>query len=217
VNLLPEFLWLKGIFTLVLIICLVIILEQPSFSQSGGTINIIDNIPPVITVPKDSTLEATSINGRNVTYDVVAADQIDGIINANCNRISGSMFPIGSTSIICQATDKNGNKGLGSFEVTIRDSTPPDTMIVASRAGWIGKINSNSTTISNQANFEIVGSDSVGVRDYECRLDSGKWNRIEHLDVERNVCQYSQLPDGTHIFESRAIDKYGNVEFTFLF
>ncbi|HEY7107829.1 MAG TPA: hypothetical protein VH415_00225 [Nitrososphaeraceae archaeon] len=85
-------------------------------------------------------------------------------------------------------------------------------MIVASRAGWIGKINSNSTTISNQANFEIVGSDSVGVRDYECSLDSGKWNRIDHLDVEKNVCQYSQLPDGTHIFESRAIDKYGNVD-----
>lgn len=43
-------------------------------------------------------------------------------------------------------------------------------------------------------------------------FDSGKWNRIEHPDVGRNVCQYSQLPDGTHIFESRSIDKYGNVD-----
>ena len=49
---------------------------------------------------------------------------MDGTINANCNRISDSVFPIGSTSVICEATDKSGKKGFGSFEVTIRDSTP---------------------------------------------------------------------------------------------
>jgi HYR domain len=157
-------------------------------------------------------LEASSNIGRNLTYKVSAADQVDGTINATCDRISGSMFPIGNTSVICEATDKSGNKASASFQVTIKDSTPPDIKMVASRAGWIGNINASSATISNQANFEIVGSDLVGVRDYECRLDDGKWYQIEHLDTGKNVCRYSQLLDGIHLSESRAIDLYGNVD-----
>jgi HYR domain len=161
---LPEFLLVKGIFALLLIVYSLIGLGQSCYSQSNGTQNLIDTIPPLISVPKDSTLEASSNIGRNLTYKVSAADQVDGTINAACDRISGSMFPIGSTSVICEATDKSGNKASASFQVTIKDSTPPDTKIVASRTGWIGNINASSATISNQANFEIVGSDLVGVR-----------------------------------------------------
>jgi hypothetical protein len=137
---------------------------------------------------------------------------VDGTINATCDALSGSIFPIGNSRVVCEATDKSGNKGSASFQMTIQDSTPPETMIVGSRAGWVGNINSSSATMSDQVDFEITGSDLVGVEDYECKIDSGKWNPIQHLDTGRSVCQYSQLPVGIHIFQSRAIDKYGNVD-----
>jgi hypothetical protein len=54
--------------------------------------------------------------------------------------------------------------------------------------------------MSDQVNFEITGSDLVGVEDYECKIDSGKWNPIQHLDTGRSVCQYSQLPVWGYIF-----------------
>jgi hypothetical protein len=187
-------------------------LGQLSYSQTIGIQSLIDNIPPVIAIPNNATLEASNPNGKTITYKVVAADQVDGIINATCDTLSGSIFPIGNTRVVCEATDKSGNKGSASFQVTIQDSTPPDTMIVGSRAGWVGNINSSSATMSDQVNFEIAGSDLVGVEDYECKLDSGKWNPMQHIDSGRNVCQYSQLPAGIHIFETRAIDKYGNVD-----
>lgn len=211
-NLLLDNLWMLSLSTFVLTVYSLIGLGQLSYSQTIGIQSLIDNIPPVIAVPNDATLEASNPNGKTITYKVVAADQVDGTINATCDTLSGSIFPIGNTRVVCEATDKSGNKGSASFQVTIQDSTPPDTMIVGSRAGWIGNINSSSATMSDQVNFEIAGSDLVGVEDYECKLDSGKWNPMQHIDSGRNVCQYSQLPAGIHIFETRAIDKYGNVD-----
>jgi hypothetical protein len=211
-NLLLDNLWMLSLSTFVLTVYSLIGLGQLSYSQTIGIQSLIDNIPPVIAVPNDATLEASNPNGKTITYKVVAADQVDGIINATCDTLSGSIFPIGNTRVVCEATDKSGNKGSASFQVTIQDSTPPDTMIVGSRAGWVGNINSSSATMSDQVNFEIAGSDLVGVEDYECKLDSGKWNPMQHIDSGRNVCQYSQLPAGIHIFETRAIDKYGNVD-----
>lgn len=211
-NLLLDNLWMLSLSTFVLTVYSLIGLGQLSYSQTIGIQSLIDDIPPVIVVPNDATLEASNPNGKNITYKVVAADQVDGTINATCDTLSGSIFPIGNTRVVCEATDKSGNKGSASFQVTIRDSTPPDTMIVGSRAGWVGNINSSSATMSDQVNFEIAGSDLVGVEDYECKLDSGKWNPMQHTDSGRNVCQYSQLPAGIHIFETRAIDKYGNVD-----
>jgi hypothetical protein len=211
-NLLLDNLWMLSLSTFVLTVYSLIGLGQLSYSQTIGIQSLIDNIPPVIAVPNDATLEASNPNGKTITYKVVAADQVDGIINATCDTLSGSIFPIGNTRVVCEATDKSGNKGSASFQVTIQDSTPPDTMIVGSRAGWVGNINSSSAIMSDRVNFEIAGSDLVGVEDYECKLDSGKWNPMQHIDSGRNVCQYSQLPAGIHIFETRAIDKYGNVD-----
>jgi hypothetical protein len=68
---------------------------------------------------------------------------VDGTINATCDALSGSIFPIGNSRVVCEATDKSGNKGSASFQMTIQDSTPPETMIVGSRAGWVGNINSS--------------------------------------------------------------------------
>jgi hypothetical protein len=187
-------------------------LGQLSYNQTSGIQALIDKIPPVIAFPKNSTLEASNPNGITVSYNLVAADQEDGTVNVTCDTLSGSIFPIGNTIVNCEATDKSGNKGSASFHITIQDSTPPDTMIVGSRAGWVGNINSSSATMSDQVNFEIAGSDLIGVQDYECKLDSGKWIPIQQLDSGRDVCQYSKLPAGLHIFEARAIDKYGKVD-----
>jgi hypothetical protein len=185
---------------------------QFSYSQSNGSQSSIDNIPPVIEVPNDSTVDATDSNGRTIIYKVIVTDQVDGTVVATCNPSSGSIFPIGNTKVVCEATDKNGNKGLASFQVRIQDTTPPDSMIVGSRVGWIGNINSSSATMSDRINFEVSGSDLVGVQDYECKIDSGKWTAVQDLGMGKNVCQYSQLPAGIHIFQSRATDKYGNID-----
>jgi hypothetical protein len=100
-----------------------------------------DTTPPVITVPEDIVVEATSADGAEVTYTVTAQDNVDGnatleadgstIIQDNvggnitisCNPPSGSVFPVGDTEVQCSATDEAGNEGTASFTVTV--NAPP--------------------------------------------------------------------------------------------
>jgi len=46
-----------------------------------------------------------------------------------CVPASGSVFPLGTTTINCTATDGSRNAVSGSFKVTVRDTTPPTISI----------------------------------------------------------------------------------------
>src|SRR6185312_11691389 len=81
---------------------------------------IVDSIPPVITVPSDQTVSATSTSGAIVTYTTpTATDNVDGPITPTCDHNSGDAFPIGTTTVTCTATDSAGNHSTKSFSVII--------------------------------------------------------------------------------------------------
>jgi hypothetical protein len=82
--------------------------------------------PPIITVPADKTVEATSANGAVVTYAASATDDFDSSVTVSCSPTTGSIFAIGTTTVQCSATDSAGNAAIQkSFKVTVRDTTPP--------------------------------------------------------------------------------------------
>jgi len=90
------------------------------------TVNlIVDNVPPVVTVPPDITAEATSPAGAVVNFSATASDNMDGALTPTCVPASGSIFALGTTSVTCSATDAAGNTGSASFSVTVVDTTPP--------------------------------------------------------------------------------------------
>ena len=84
-----------------------------------------DTTDPVVTVPADITVEATSGAGAVVNFNATANDDVDGAITPVCAPPSGSTFPLGYTSVTCTATDQAGNTGQASFAVTVEDMTPP--------------------------------------------------------------------------------------------
>ncbi len=98
-NLLLDSLWILDLSTIVLTLFSVVGLGQLSYYQTSGIQSHNDNIPPVIAVPNNATLEASNPNGKTITYKVVAADQVDGTINVTCDTLSGSIFPIGNTRV----------------------------------------------------------------------------------------------------------------------
>lgn len=75
------------------------------------------------------------------------------------------------------------------------DKGPPDTMITVTPLYVAG---------SNQATFAF-GASGGGVS-FECRLDGGAWMPCESPLV------YSDLSDGSHTFEVRAVDADGNAD-----
>src|ERR1043165_8575575 len=68
---------------------------------------------PVIVVPFDIVVTATSSSGAVVTYTVTATDRVDGTISVTCTPPSGSTFPIGRTEVQCSATNSRGRSEEG--------------------------------------------------------------------------------------------------------
>ena len=110
--------------------------QAPNCDSSSCTplgTNVIDNVPPVLTLPSNITTPATSIAGAVVTFNATANDFVDGSITPTCtssptsNLSSGSTFPIGTTTIECSATDAHTNTGSGSFTVTVTNAPPVAT------------------------------------------------------------------------------------------
>jgi len=91
-----------------------------------------DTTPPALNLPARITEEATSANGTVVTFTATATDEDMANPEVTCTPPSGSTFPIGETTVTCTARDIPGNNALGSFNVTVRDTTPPAILGVPS-------------------------------------------------------------------------------------
>jgi hypothetical protein len=95
------------------------------------TITVQDTTPPTVTVPSDVAVETSNPAGTAVSYGAVTAvDTVDGALTATCDHASGSVFPVGTTTVTCSATDAHSNTGNASFTVTVTltavvDTTPP--------------------------------------------------------------------------------------------
>jgi len=86
-----------------------------------------DNIPPVIAAHDDVFAEATSPAGAVVNYVLpTASDNYDASVIVTCTPVSGSTFPLGDTTVRCNAKDAAGNHATQtSFIVHVVDTTLP--------------------------------------------------------------------------------------------
>jgi len=85
----------------------------------GGTSTPADTVPPQVLVPDDITLQTEDQNGASATFNPQAIDNIDELITPTCSPASGSVFAIGTTEVVCTATDSSGNTSSNSFNVII--------------------------------------------------------------------------------------------------
>jgi hypothetical protein len=84
---------------------------------------------PILKLPDPITAEASGPHGAEVKYDASAEpgsmDETGRITSFVCTPASGSLFPLGTTTVSCTATDAQGASTTGTFTVTIVDTTPP--------------------------------------------------------------------------------------------
>ena len=88
----------------------------------------VTNNAPTFTPPANRTVEATAATGATVTYTAVGSDLEDGALAAVCAPASGSVFPIGTTTVSCTVTDVALATATGSFTVTVEQPTTPGDM-----------------------------------------------------------------------------------------
>jgi hypothetical protein len=78
-----------------------------------------DRVAPVVTFGGTLEVDAESPEGGWVTLAVSAVDELDGPVPAWCDHNEGGLFPIGTHSITCYASDLTGNTGSSTVEVRV--------------------------------------------------------------------------------------------------
>ena len=107
-------------------------------TDSGGltgsasfSVIVIDTTAPVLALPADLTEEAAGPGGVGVSFSASALDLVSGALPIVCQPASGAIFPLGTTSVGCTATDAANNAATGSFTITVVDTTAPDVSVPA--------------------------------------------------------------------------------------
>jgi hypothetical protein len=93
----------------------------------------VDDGPPVLGLRPSATLRARDASGVVWKYaPPTATDAVDGSIAATCTPPPGSLFPLGSSTLSCSATDSAGNTVTKTLAVTVADETPPAVTVPSS-------------------------------------------------------------------------------------
>src|ERR1043166_5394305 len=99
---------------------------------------------PTIVCPTNIVVDSCQANCEIVTYP---SPFVSGGTLAGCSPPSGSCFPIGSSAVICAATNACGSNTC-SFTVTVRPQQPPTISCTTSTVVNIASCSSNCVPIS---------------------------------------------------------------------
>lgn len=94
----------------------------------NGFLEVSDDEPPVITnCPSDQTVEAAPAFCQAVAHwtALVATDNCTPDVMITCSHTSGDIFDLGTTQVLCVATDEAGLTDTCVFQVTVVDTQDP--------------------------------------------------------------------------------------------
>ena len=89
--------------------------------RTSFMVTVVDTTAPGLSLPADQEIPATGLNGAVANWAAATAtDLFDGSVQVTCDHASGSVFPIGTTTVNCFAVDNAGNRAQGKFAITVQ-------------------------------------------------------------------------------------------------
>lgn len=164
-----------------------------------------DTTKPVITTPGDLTVTTTSASGTAVTFEVSASDTVSGAVPAVASPASGSIFPVGITTVTVTATDGAGNQQTASFTVTVRNTSPQVAVDSTDGAGTFSSTGSlvtgrqlHTATLLNNGKVLVTGGVGAGYLKSAELYDplTGQWTATASLGSPRTSHTATLLPNG---------------------
>jgi hypothetical protein len=135
-------------------------------ANGSFTVTVRDTKAPSLSLT-DQTVEATGPDGAAVSYTASANDVVDGAVVVSCDKLSGSTFALGATTVTCSASDTRGNQATGSFTISVGDHTAPSLTLTDTAAEATGPDGAD-------VNYPASASDVVdGARPVDCTPGSG--------------------------------------------
>jgi hypothetical protein len=135
--------------------------------------------PPVLHLPRDISVEATSSAGAKVTYEATADDGSE----VTCTPPSGSVFPLGTTAVACSAGTASG-----TFNVNVIDSVRPVIRRITATPDRLFPVDHKFVSV----HISVTASDSV---------DASPSSRIINVETNEPV-----TPDDWRITSALTVD-----------
>jgi uncharacterized repeat protein (TIGR01451 family) len=173
-----------------------------STATCSFTVTVNDTQPPSITCPGNVTAvtaltcPATMASGVVNFPPPTATDNCPGV-TAACVPASGTIFPVGTTTVTCTATDASGNTATCSFTVTVfdvclqDDSNPANKLLINSFTGEYRFI-CGGNTFTGVGKVSGLGCDKQLVHSPTDRRVRANWSSA----VKRGNAAF-QMPPGT--------------------
>lgn len=117
--------------------------------------------PVVFEVPENFVVEATGPQGAIAEFTIDApADAFHFPLSVAVSHPSGSVFPLGVTTVTATATDVFGNSETKTFTVTVVDTTAPDITVLSASPHTLWPPNKKmvAVTLSAVVNDAVDGA-----------------------------------------------------------
>ena len=170
------------------------------------------NHPPVANAGQ--SVEATSPAGASVTLNGSGSSDPDGDpLTYNWTGPFGAVSGVSptvtltlGTHIVTLTVSDGHSTATDTIQITVQDTTPPDTIINSAADGNRAVVVSGGSTLSRSITFTFGGTDAVGVAGFQCSRDGAAYTPCS------SPMGYSALAISSHVFRVRARDAAGNVD-----
>jgi hypothetical protein len=194
---------------------------NPNYTgTASGTLVITDSIPPILSLPANKIVEATSAAGATVTFTATARDDVDGALAVSVSRASGSLFPLGTTKVTVSATNAAGKMSSGSFTITVRDTTAPvfSTLIASTTTLWpannkmipITLTATTSDAVSAVTTSIIQVTSNEDGNDLHHRDGAADWEITDAMKLNLRAERDNDRQDRIYTITVKASDAAGN-------
>jgi hypothetical protein len=173
-------------------------------STATQTVTVADNTAPLVACPADiGQIAALGATGATVTYSAATASDNCSGVSVTSSPASGSLFPIGATTVTATATDASGNTATCTFTVTILTPQDATKKLISSveKLGAAGPALAPFALASSGAQ----GSTSGEVRSLVAKLEAS----IQQMDRGNRTAARNQLQ--AFINEVNALVKAGRL------
>ncbi|WP_086667111.1 HYR domain-containing protein [Lentzea kentuckyensis] len=129
-------------------------------SSGSVTVTVTDSTPPRMVLPANQTKNATGPSGVTVDFSSpTAIDTVDGTVSVACDHQSGTVYPLGTTTITCTASDHAANVTRGSFTVSVIDADSPAVTVPSTITAEAGGPNGAIVTYPVPSSHDTVDGD----------------------------------------------------------
>jgi len=148
-----------------------------------------------MTCPANMVVEFATTQGATAAFSLVTTEPCSTVTSA-CVPPSGSLFPIGTTTVQCTASDGAGNQSQCSFTVTVLGSQGTIEGVLADLIALQGGGTALLQTGASSPNAQTMLADAI--QHLENALLSGYWRDETHLDPTQGDEVFRQIKGALH-------------------